>query len=206
MRSACLPRRPAAAYLCLVRRDRINSGITNEVSPRYFVTGAMIASPNMGQSHPTPSLLGTWRLTSFEARDSKGQLQYPLGERVSGLLIYDAGGNMSAHVMRDDRPRFVANDPGRGTDAEVRAAFEGHTSYFGTYTIDLATQNCNPSCSGCVVPELDGQRSAPLFQVRGLSPVALHASARIRWRIIGVRCDLGTHLVRAEAGVKSVAA
>src|SRR5258708_2963792 len=95
----------------------------------------MIASENTAQSQSVPSLLGTWRLVSFEARDSKGQLQYPLGEHVSGLLMYDAGGNMSANVMRNDRALFAANDPGRGTDAEVRAAFDGHASYFGTYTI-----------------------------------------------------------------------
>src|SRR5437660_9137753 len=98
----------------------------------------MIASPNVSQSHSAPSLLGTWRLVSFEARDSKGQLQFPLGKQVFGQLFYDAGGNMSAHVMRNDRPLFAANDPGRGTDAEVRAAFDGHTSYFGTYTFTRA--------------------------------------------------------------------
>jgi len=88
------------------------------------------------QAQSVPDLVGTWRLVSYEARDSKGQIQYPLGEGVSGQLIYDAAGNMSAHVMRNDRPLFAANDSARGTDAEVRAAFEGYTSYFGTYTID----------------------------------------------------------------------
>jgi len=86
----------------------------------------------MAQSHSAPSLVGTWLLVSFEARDSTGQLQFPLGKQVSGQLFYDAAGNMSAHVMRNDRPLFAANDPGRGTDGEVRAAFDGMTSYFGT--------------------------------------------------------------------------
>src|SRR5438034_11683284 len=64
----------------------------------------MIASPNVAQSQSGPSLLGTWRLVSYEARDSEGRVQYPLGENVSGLLVYDGGGNMSAHVMRNDLP------------------------------------------------------------------------------------------------------
>jgi hypothetical protein len=123
----------------------------------------MIESTNMAQSQSAPSLLGTWRLLSFEARDSKGQLQYPLGEHVSGLLVYDAGGNMAAHVMKNDRPIFAANDPDRGTDAEVRTAFEGHASYFGTYMIDPTMQNCNTSRSGCMVSELERQRSGPSF-------------------------------------------
>src|SRR5260370_25318816 len=45
-----------------------------EISFRYVLAVAMIASPNMAQSHSAPSLVGTWRLVSFEARDSKGQL------------------------------------------------------------------------------------------------------------------------------------
>jgi hypothetical protein len=127
----------------------------------------MIASPNMGQSHPTPSLVGTWRLVSFEARDSKGQLQYPLGEHVSGLLMYDAGGNMSAHVMRNDRSRFAANDPGRGTDAEVRAAFDGHASYFGTYTIDEATQTVTHHVRGAWYPNWIGYDQLRYFKFEG---------------------------------------
>src|SRR3989454_12381317 len=83
--------------------------------------GAMIASPNVAESQSGPSLLGTWRLVSYEARDPEGRVQYPLGENVSGLLVYDGGGNMSAHVMRNDRPFFAAKDPARGTDAELRA-------------------------------------------------------------------------------------
>jgi Lipocalin-like domain len=127
----------------------------------------MIAFQNMAQSQSKPSLLGTWRLVSFEARDSKGQLQYPLGEHVSGLLVYDAGGNMSAHVMRNDRPFFAANDPGRGTDAEVRAAFEGYASYFGTYTIDLATQTVTHHVRGGWYPNWIGNDQLRHFEFEG---------------------------------------
>ena len=56
----------------------------------------MIASPNVAESQSGPSLLGTWRLVSYEARDPEGRVQYPLGENVSGLLVYDGSGNMSA--------------------------------------------------------------------------------------------------------------
>jgi hypothetical protein len=127
----------------------------------------MIASENTAQSQSVPSLLGTWRLVSFEARDSKGQLQYPLGEHVAGLLMYDAGGNMSAHVMRNDRALFAANDPGRGTDAEVRAAFEGHASYFGTYTIDLARQTVTHHVRGASYPNWIGSDQLRHFKFDG---------------------------------------
>jgi hypothetical protein len=119
----------------------------------------------------------------YEARDSNGNVQYPLGEDVSGQLVYDASGNMSAHVMRKDRPVFAANDPGRGTDAEVRAAFEGHISYFGTYTVDRQKQTVTHHVVGASYPnwigndqlryyKFDGPRlvlSTPPFVERGQS-------------------------------------
>jgi hypothetical protein len=107
---------------------------------------------NITHVRSVPDFVGTWRLVSYEARDSKGQIQYPLGEHVSGQLIYNAAGNMSAHVMRNDVPQFVANDSARGTDAEVRAAFEGYTSYFGTYTIDTKKQTVTHRVQGASYP------------------------------------------------------
>ena len=76
-------------------------------------------------------LVGAWRLLSYESRDSAGALQYPLGQGVVGQLMYDARGNMSAILMQPDRPAFAAHDLRRGTDAEVRAAFEGFIGYLG---------------------------------------------------------------------------
>jgi Lipocalin-like domain len=114
--------------------------------------GALIMASHITQAQSAPDVVGTWRLVSYEARDSTGQIQYPLGEHVSGQLIYDAAGNMSAHVMRNDRPLFAANDSARGTDAEVRAAFEGYTSYFGTYTIDPNKQTVTHRVRGASYP------------------------------------------------------
>ena len=113
------------------------------------------------------NLVGTWRLVSFEARDSKGKVQYPLGEHVSGLLVYDAFGNVSAHVVKNDRPLFAADDPARGTDAEVRAAFDGHASYFGTYTIDQATQTVTHHVQGAWYPNWIGHDQLRRFEFDG---------------------------------------
>jgi len=127
----------------------------------------------MAQSESNPSPVGTWRLESFEARDSKGELQYPLGKHVSGLLHYDAGGNMSAHVMSNDRPLFGTNDPGRGTDAEVRAAFEGHASYFGTYSVDLAMRTVTHHVRGASYPNWIGGDQVRHFKFDGSRRLSL---------------------------------
>ena len=102
------------------------------------------------------AFLGTWRLLSYEARDSSGQLQYPIGKDVTGQLIYDPDGNMSAHMMRNDRPTFASNDLGQGSDAEVRTAFEGHFSYFGTYAVNPTKQRVTHHVQGSSYPNWIG--------------------------------------------------
>jgi hypothetical protein len=90
-----------------------------------------------------------------------------LGENVSGLLVYDGGGNMSAHVMRNDLPFFAAKDPARGTDAELRTAFEGYGSYFGTYTIDQAKQTVTHQVQGAWYPNWIGHDQVRHFKFDG---------------------------------------
>jgi len=121
----------------------------------------------MADAQSAPGLVGTWRLVSYEARDSAGKAQYPLGERVSGLIVYDAAGNMSAHIMRNDRPLFAAKDPARGTDAEVRAAFEGHMSYFGTYSVDRQKQTVTHHVVGASYPNWIGNDQLRYYKFDG---------------------------------------
>ncbi len=48
--------------------------------------------------------VGAWRLVSYESRDTTGAVEYTLGHGVVGQLLCDAGGNMSAMLMKPDRP------------------------------------------------------------------------------------------------------
>jgi hypothetical protein len=112
-------------------------------------------------------LIGTWRLVSFEARTSSGEARYPLGQDVVGQLFYDVGAHMSGHVMRVDRPTFASNDPGSGTDAEVRAAFEGHVSYFGTYTVDPTTRTVTHHVRGASYPNWIGHDQIRHYRIDG---------------------------------------
>ena len=114
-----------------------------------------------------PNLVGTWRLASYEARALSGETRYPLGHNVVGQLFYDAAGNMSAHVMRVDRPTFASNDLGSGTDAEVRAAFEEHVSYFGTYTVDPSARTVLHRVRGASYPNWIGHDQIRYYRIDG---------------------------------------
>jgi len=114
-----------------------------------------------------PNFVGTWRLVSYEARTASGEIRYPLGQHVVGQLFYDVHGNMSAHVMRLDRPTFASDDSGSGTDAEVRAAFEGHVSYFGTYTIGPSARTVTQHVRGSSYPNWVGHDQIRHYRMDG---------------------------------------
>ena len=114
-----------------------------------------------------PILIGTWRLVSYETKTSSGEIRYPFGQHAVGQLFYDLHGNMSAHVLRVDRPAFVSDDSGRGTDAEVRAAFEGHTSYFGTYAIDPSACTVTHHVHGASYPNWMGHDQIRYYRIDG---------------------------------------
>jgi hypothetical protein len=111
--------------------------------------------PTPSPSDPLPNLrmlVGTWRLASYESRDSAGAVQYPFGQGVIGQLTYDADGNMSAMLMKPNRLPFASHDMRRGTDPEVRDAFEGFIAYYGRYTVDPAKQTVIHHVRGASYP------------------------------------------------------
>jgi hypothetical protein len=115
----------------------------------------------------TSLFVGTWRLISFESRDEVGNVQYPFGPKVAGQLSYDADGNMSALVIGTTVPRFAADDLRKGTDAEVRAAFESGVSYFGTYRVDVASGTVTHHVLGATFPNWVGTNQVRYFRAEG---------------------------------------
>jgi hypothetical protein len=82
------------------------------------------------------SLIGVWKLISFEARREGEEPSLPFGIDAKGLLIYTDVGRFSAQLMRSNRPKFVSGDQLKGTVEEINECFKGCISYFGTYEYD----------------------------------------------------------------------
>jgi hypothetical protein len=76
--------------------------------------------------------VGTWRLVSI---DSDAERNPIWGVRPTGLIYYDAAGNMAAQIMPDrDRPKWKEGEA--PTPEQAKEALGGYTAYFGTYTVD----------------------------------------------------------------------
>ena len=101
------------------------------------------------------ALIGTWRLRSREDRLESGDLREEptLGSDPHGLLVYDRAGNFAAQFMKRDRPVVVSEVPAGSATAPATGeaaasatlasnnstAVGGYDAYFGTYTVDDAT-------------------------------------------------------------------
>jgi hypothetical protein len=82
------------------------------------------------------TLIGTWRLVSFEETLPYGQRVYPYGRDPLGMLIYTDAGYMCVQIMRRDRrplPNVVFEEM---SPDEVKQAVGGFTGFCGTYSVD----------------------------------------------------------------------
>lgn len=170
-----------------------------------LLAAAVLAYAPAGCAQEPPSLVGSWRLVSFESRYENGDVKYPLGQQPLGRLSYDAAGNMSALLVQAGRPEFAGGDMRGGTDAEVRAAFEGFIGYFGTYSVDPAKGIVSHRVQGAAFPNWIGGGAASAIPPgrRPLDPV--HPAHPVWWRAQRGGAGVGTHSVdaRGRGGVWS---
>ena len=89
----------------------------------------LTAQEPKSQAELRKSFVGTWRLVSIDG----GANPTIRGQKPTGVIYYDAHGNMAAQIMPDrPRPKWT----GTPTQEQAMEAFRGYTAYFGTYTID----------------------------------------------------------------------
>ncbi len=79
-----------------------------------------------------PSIVGTWKVISFETHNADGTVIKEFGDKPLGYFIYDATGHVAIQVMENP----ARQDP--------PAAF----AYYGTYTVD--------SAKGIVIHHVEG--------------------------------------------------
>ena len=113
------------------------------------------------------NLLGTWKLISAEYKRLSGEAILIYGANPSGMLIYDANGNMSIQIMRRDRAPFVIADRLGGTPDETKIAFEGYFSYFGTFSVDEKKGAVTHHIQGSLLPNWIGMDQVRFFEIAG---------------------------------------
>jgi hypothetical protein len=124
---------------------------------------AFLAAP--ADAAAPPGLTGSWRLIEWTAVDADGSPLLPYGRAAQGRLHYAPDGAMSLLLYRSDRPAFEGSDPLQGSDEEVRTAFEGSFTYYGTW--ELVGNRVRHRIEGCSFPNWAGSEQERLVRWRG---------------------------------------
>ena len=107
---------------------------------------------------------GTWRLLGCEGRWSDGRVSHPYGEDPCGLLMYDGQGTFAGQIMAQERPDFATGNLLKGSDDEVRAAFEGYVAYYGAYRVEEAEGLMVHDVEGSFFPNWIGDTQIRKFE------------------------------------------
>lgn len=118
--------------------------------PLLCILVSLLAS--CGQQQSSPPVVGHWRLVAQAARDNTGGVSYTFGTNPDGQVTYDTAGNVYVLLFNPDRQTFASGDWLRGTDDEVRAAFEGSVAYYGKYSVDATAGTVTHHVLGSTYP------------------------------------------------------
>lgn len=108
-------------------------------------------------------LIGTWKLVEF-AGTIDGQTVTPLNE---GRLTYDASGQVSLHMMVQERPKFASDKKRQSTKDEAKVAFDGYVAYFGRFRVDETAGVVIHSIEGSIFPNEIGKESIRFYELSG---------------------------------------
>jgi hypothetical protein len=81
-------------------------------------------------------IAGTWTLISVENNTSDGTKTFPYGTNPKGILFFDAKGNYSIQIYKNERQKIASGDKNKCTPEENISIVQGSNSHFGTYEID----------------------------------------------------------------------
>lgn len=79
------------------------------------------------------SLVGTYKLFSWENRHESGEVTYPLGSDAIGLISYSDEGFVFVHIMANNRNVHSSGDLFGGEHSEIIESAASHISYSGKY-------------------------------------------------------------------------
>jgi len=136
---------------------------------RFFVLLALVVLPlcaPLRAANEVESLVGTWRVVRIIDTDVAGKVSYPYGEHPKGYVVYDSTGHVHVQVMRTPAAKpFASGDDAKGTNDEVRAAYQGYAAYFGTYRVDLKKGLVVHQVEGSLMPSYTGTDQPRPFRI-----------------------------------------
>ncbi|WP_368564965.1 lipocalin-like domain-containing protein [Pseudoxanthomonas sp. UTMC 1351] len=136
----------------------MKTGIFVSLVTTLLIGYSAIAPANASDAETLASrLVGTWQVMEVVDTDPAGKVSHPYGEHPKGYIVYDPTGHLHVQLMRTPAtPPFDAGDDAKGTEQEVRAAYDGYVAYFGTYQVIEAQSKVIHRVEGSLMPSYTG--------------------------------------------------
>jgi len=99
-------------------------------------------------------LVGSWTLVSSTQTTKEGVKSDRWGPNPRGRAIFEADGRYTFMIFRSDIPKFTSANLNEVTPAEAKAAIQGMTANYGTWSIDEATKTLTTNIEGSSSPNL----------------------------------------------------
>lgn len=107
-------------------------------------------------------LIGTWRLISQHTEFPDGSIKETRGKNPTGMLMYDAQGNMTVQLMRTDE------ESGKYFDLRKAETFiQEYHAYFGTYSVHEEKSEVHHHIIGAAFPDYRGTTQVRPFTLEG---------------------------------------
>ena len=114
-------------------------------------TGAMAQQKSLKDQ-----LVGSWALVSAFQMTKDGSKSNRWGPNPRGSVVFEPNGRYSFMIFRSDVPKFASANPNQASAEEAKAAIQGMTAHYGTWSIDEATKTLTTNIEAGSVPNLNG--------------------------------------------------
>jgi hypothetical protein len=134
----------------------------------FMLSSCLAIAQKQPKSALTIDLTGTYQLKLVDNIMADSSRVHLYGDYPKGILIFDAAGNYAMEIYSNNtRPAFVANDKGKGTNEEYRAAIQGSNAHYGKYSIEEATHTLIYNIISATYPNWENTRRKSHFEFDG---------------------------------------
>ena len=113
------------------------------------------------------SLVGTWRLVSYEDLDASGKVTREFGEHPLGYVVYDSTGHVFVNIMKTPPLPAAGFEDEKPTPGLKSKAYEAYVGYFGTYSVDWQKSEVVHHVEGSLDPSYTGTDQPRPFLLQG---------------------------------------
>ena len=117
---------------------------------------ALIGSASAAQKITKAQLVGSWRLVATENTLANGTRFNPF-ENGKGMLVFDRAGHFSWMLLRGDIPKIASGNRTQVSADESQGVTLGTLAYFGTYSVDPASNTLTMHIEASSFANFDGQ-------------------------------------------------